>query len=83
MENSQFSHQFPTNFPPNFHQSQTYLSLLSLPQSLKYSFRTDERLCFVMQYVNGGDLYFHLRNDKIFSEERTRFYGAEIISALG
>lgn len=36
-----------------------------------------------MQYVNGGDLYFHLRNDKIFSEERARFYGAEIISALG
>lgn len=52
-------------------------------QSLKYSFRTNERLCFVMQYVNGGDLYFHLRNDKVFSEDRTRFYGAEIISALG
>lgn len=60
------------------------LSLSLSPfQSLKYSFRTNERLCFVMQYVNGGDLYFHLRNDKVFSEERTRFYGAEIISALG
>ncbi|KAG5681604.1 hypothetical protein PVAND_011020 [Polypedilum vanderplanki] len=51
--------------------------------SLRYSFRTNERLCFVMQYVNGGELYFHLRNEKIFSEDRTRFYGAEIISALG
>jgi RAC serine/threonine-protein kinase len=52
-------------------------------QSLKYSFQTNERLCFVMQYVNGGELFFHLSRDRIFSEERTRFYGAEIISALG
>lgn len=52
-------------------------------QSLKYSFQTNERLCFVMEYVNGGELFFHLSRDRIFSEERTRFYGAEIISALG
>lgn len=52
-------------------------------QSLKYSFRTNERLCFVMQYVNGGDLYFHLRNEKVFTEDRARFYIAEIISAIG
>ncbi|XP_070493425.1 RAC serine/threonine-protein kinase-like [Chironomus tepperi] len=51
--------------------------------SLKYSFQTNERLCFVMEYVNGGELFFHLSRDRIFSEERTRFYGAEIISALG
>lgn len=36
-----------------------------------------------MQYVNGGELFFHLSRDRVFSEERTRFYGAEIISALG
>ncbi|XP_063703591.1 RAC serine/threonine-protein kinase-like [Culicoides brevitarsis] len=51
--------------------------------SLKYSFQTADRLCFVMQYVNGGELYFHLSRDRVFSEDRTRFYGAEIISALG
>ncbi|XP_026481821.1 RAC serine/threonine-protein kinase-like isoform X1 [Ctenocephalides felis] len=51
--------------------------------SLKYSFQTPNRLCFVMEYVNGGELFFHLSRDRIFSEERTRFYGAEIISALG
>jgi RAC serine/threonine-protein kinase len=37
----------------------------------------------ILQYVNGGELYFHLRNEKMFSEERTRFYGAEISLALG
>ncbi|XP_034486315.1 RAC serine/threonine-protein kinase [Drosophila innubila] len=51
--------------------------------SLKYSFQTNDRLCFVMQYVNGGELFWHLSHDRIFTEERTRFYGAEIISALG
>jgi RAC serine/threonine-protein kinase len=36
-----------------------------------------------MEYVNGGELFFHLSRERVFSEERTRFYGAEIISALG
>lgn len=50
---------------------------------LKYSFQTPDRLCFVMEYVNGGELFFHLSRERVFSEERTKFYGAEIISALG
>jgi len=36
-----------------------------------------------MEYVNGGELFFHLSKEKSFSEDRTRFYGAEIISAIG
>ncbi|XP_065202032.1 RAC serine/threonine-protein kinase [Planococcus citri] len=51
--------------------------------SLKYSFQTADRLCFVMEYVNGGELFFHLSRERVFTEDRTRFYGAEIISALG
>jgi len=50
--------------------------------SLKYSFTTEDRLCFVMEYVNGGELFFHLSKERQFSEERTRFYGAEIICAI-
>ncbi|RWS04291.1 RAC serine/threonine-protein kinase-like isoform X3, partial [Dinothrombium tinctorium] len=50
--------------------------------ALKYSFQTSDRLCFVMEYVNGGELFFHLSRERIFSEERTRFYGAEILLAL-
>jgi len=49
---------------------------------LKYSFTTEDRLCFVMEYVNGGELFFHLSRERLFSEDRTRFYGAEIISAI-
>uniref|UniRef100_A0A3Q2Y4F7 non-specific serine/threonine protein kinase n=1 Tax=Hippocampus comes TaxID=109280 RepID=A0A3Q2Y4F7_HIPCM len=57
---------------------------LSVPPSvsLKYSFQTKDRLCFVMEYVNGGELFFHLSRERVFSEDRTRFYGAEIVSAL-
>jgi len=36
-----------------------------------------------MEYVNGGELFFHLSKLRTFPEDRTRFYGAEIISALG
>ncbi len=51
-------------------------------QSLKFSFQTNDRLCFVMEYVNGGELFFHLSRERVFSEERTRFYGAEITLAI-
>ena len=36
-----------------------------------------------MEYVNGGELFFHLSRERVFSEERTRFYGAEITMAIG
>lgn len=35
-----------------------------------------------MEYVNGGELFFHLSRERVFSEDRTRFYGAEILTAL-
>ena len=54
--------------------------------NLKYSFTTCDRLCLVTEFVNGGELYFQLEKElkqgNPFSENRARFYGAEIISAL-
>lgn len=46
-------------------------SLLSLPLSPSLS-----SSLFLPQ------LFFHLSRERVFSEERTRFYGAEIVSAL-
>lgn len=51
--------------------------------ALKYSFRDGERLCFVMEFAGGGELFYHLSQERKFSEEKTRFYAAEIVSALG
>ena len=51
--------------------------------SLHYSFQTPLKLYFVLDYVNGGELYFHLNRETKFSAVRSMFYAAELASALG
>jgi serine/threonine protein kinase len=36
----------------------------------------------VLDYVNGGELFFHLKKESKFEEDRVRLYAAEISSAL-
>uniref|UniRef100_H2Y5U9 Protein kinase domain-containing protein n=1 Tax=Ciona savignyi TaxID=51511 RepID=H2Y5U9_CIOSA len=48
-----------------------------------YSFQTTDKLYFVLDYVNGGELFFHLQRERTFTESRARFYAAEIASAVG
>ncbi|PIC27180.1 hypothetical protein B9Z55_019511 [Caenorhabditis nigoni] len=50
---------------------------------LKYSFQEQWHLCFVMEFANGGELFTHLRKCGTFPESRARFYGAEIVMAIG
>ncbi|XP_063065649.1 serine/threonine-protein kinase Sgk2 [Engraulis encrasicolus] len=51
--------------------------------NLHYSFQTPEKLYFVLDYVNGGELFYHLQRERCFSEPRARFYAAELASAIG
>ena len=40
------------------------------------------RLFFVIEFVNGGDLMFHMQRQRRLPEEHARFYSAEIVLAL-
>uniref|UniRef100_A0A8C5GPJ4 Serum/glucocorticoid regulated kinase family member 3 n=1 Tax=Gouania willdenowi TaxID=441366 RepID=A0A8C5GPJ4_GOUWI len=50
---------------------------------LHYSFQTTDKLYFVLDFVNGGELFFHLQKERTFGEPRAKFYIAEMASALG
>ncbi|XP_045483708.1 cAMP-dependent protein kinase catalytic subunit alpha-like isoform X1 [Harmonia axyridis] len=49
---------------------------------LEYFFKDNVYLCLVMPFVNGGEMFSHLRQQKRFSEELTRFYAAQVILAF-
>jgi len=50
--------------------------------TLHYAFQTEEKLYMVLDYINGGELFFHLKKEGRFNENRVRFYAAEITCAL-
>ncbi|KAH9938248.1 serine/threonine protein kinase [Fomitopsis serialis] len=49
---------------------------------LKFSFQTGSDLYLVTDFKSGGELFWHLQRETRFSEERARFYIAELILAL-
>ncbi|KAI9671087.1 MAG: hypothetical protein M1831_005173 [Alyxoria varia] len=49
---------------------------------LKFSFQSPEKLYLVLAFVNGGELFHHLQNERVFPVNRARFYAAELLSAL-
>lgn len=49
---------------------------------LRFSFQNEDKLYLITDYYNGGSLYSHLKKSRYFHEERARFYGAELLSAL-
>ncbi|GAB5357632.1 hypothetical protein AAMO2058_000390500 [Amorphochlora amoebiformis] len=50
--------------------------------NLKYALQDSENLYFIMDLMLGGDLKFHLINEHRFSEDRARFYAAQVLLGL-
>uniref|UniRef100_A0A674K131 G protein-coupled receptor kinase n=1 Tax=Terrapene triunguis TaxID=2587831 RepID=A0A674K131_9SAUR len=49
---------------------------------MSYAFHTPDKLSFILDLMNGGDLHYHLSQHGVFSEAEMRFYAAEIILGL-
>ena len=43
---------------------------------LHYAFQTPFSLYMIFEYVNGGDLFFHIKKNGHLSEKEAKFYGA-------
>jgi len=50
---------------------------------LRYAFQTEAKLYFVLDYYRGGELFFHLKKVRRFSEDAGRIIVAEVALALG
>jgi protein-serine/threonine kinase len=49
---------------------------------MKYAFKDREKLYFVLDYCQGGELFFYLTNLRRFKEDAAKFYSANILLAL-
>ncbi|KAK6021342.1 kinase domain protein [Ostertagia ostertagi] len=64
------------------------LSLVSTGQDcpfivcMTYAFQTPDKLCFILDLMNGGDLHYHLSQHGVFSEPEMLFYASEVILGL-
>jgi len=50
---------------------------------LRFAFQTKEKLYLILDYVKGGELFFHLKNNRRFSEQVAKLWVAQVGSALG
>ncbi|VDN51323.1 unnamed protein product [Dracunculus medinensis] len=49
---------------------------------MTYAFQSPDKLCFILDLMNGGDLHYHLSQHGVFSESEMIFYASEVILGL-
>lgn len=49
---------------------------------LHFAFQTQTKLYLIMDFMSGGELFYHLAHSDKFNEDKARFYCAEIVLAL-
>ena len=72
------------NIVDKIHGERNSLAGVSHPflAALHWAFQTPDRLYFVMEYYQGGDLRFHLRASTKFPQPTVQFYSAQLVLAL-
>jgi len=50
--------------------------------NLTYHFKDNSNLYMVLEYVSGGEMFYHLRNMRQFSEKLSRFYATQVVLAF-
>jgi serine/threonine protein kinase len=50
--------------------------------NIKFAFQDAVNLYIITEFMQGGEMFFHLHREKRFSDEKTKFYIAEIILAI-
>uniref|UniRef100_A0A7S4DZX4 non-specific serine/threonine protein kinase n=2 Tax=Lotharella globosa TaxID=91324 RepID=A0A7S4DZX4_9EUKA len=51
--------------------------------TLRFAFQTSQKLYFVLDFYRGGELFFHLKNQKRFEVPLAKLYVGEVALALG
>mmetsp|Transcript_41590 Transcript_41590/g.57986 ORF Transcript_41590/g.57986 Transcript_41590/m.57986 type:complete len:344 (+) Transcript_41590:304-1335(+) len=49
---------------------------------LHYAFQTEDKLYMILEYVYGGELFFHLKSSGRFTAARSKFYAASLTLVL-
>lgn len=49
---------------------------------LFYAFQTSQCLYLILDYVPGGELFFHMANERMFPEDVAIHYAAQLVLAL-
>ena len=50
--------------------------------NIKFAFQDDKNLYLVSEFMQGGEVFFHLKQKKFFSEELVKFYAIELVLAI-
>jgi protein-serine/threonine kinase len=49
---------------------------------IKFAFQDKENLYIITEFLQGGELFFHLHKEKRFTNDKAKFYVAEIVAAI-
>ena len=50
--------------------------------NIKFAFQDNLKLYIITEFMQGGEMFFHLHKEKRFSNEKTRFYIIELVLAI-